>query len=227
MEKNYRKTLTACYLAFITQAICANFAPLLFLKFHTDYTVTLGQIALIPTAFFLTQLVVDVLCARFVDAIGYRRAIVASEVASALGLIALAFVPDLCPNPFIGILCCVVMYAIGSGLIEVLISPIVESCPTERKEAAMSLLHSFYCWGHLAVILLSTLFFTCFGIGRWRVLAVLMWVGTSVYLYLSYIGMVPFTGRLNPGFGVDSVGEMLESAILLAFMTATALRNEQ
>ena len=82
MKKNYRKTLAACYLAFITQAICANFAPLLFLKFHTDYTVSLGQIALIPTAFFLTQLLVDVFCARFVDSIGYRRSVVASEIAS-------------------------------------------------------------------------------------------------------------------------------------------------
>ena len=124
MKKNYRKTLVACYLAFITQAICANFAPLLFLKFHTDYTVSLGQIALIPTAFFLTQLLVDVFCARFVDSIGYRRSVVASEIASGLGLAGLAFLPDLFPDPFIGIMICVVVYAIGSGLIEVLASPL-------------------------------------------------------------------------------------------------------
>ena len=180
MHKNYRKTLRACYLGFITQAIAANFVPLLFLTFHTGYGIPLGQIALIPTTFFLTQLVVDVLCARFVDAIGYRRAIVASEVASALGLIALAFVPDLCPNPFIGILCCVVVYAIGSGLIEVLCSPIVEACPFDNKESVMSLLHSFYCWGSVGTILLSTLFFAAFGTGRWRVLACL-WALIPLY----------------------------------------------
>ena len=165
MHKNYRKTLRACYLGFITQAIAANYVPLLFLTFHTGYGIPLGQIAL---------------CARFVDAIGYRRAIVASEVASALGLIALAFVPDLCPNPFIGILCCVVVYAIGSGLIEVLCSPIVEACPFDNKESVMSLLHSFYCWGSVGTILLSTLFFAAFGTGRWRVLACL-WALVPLY----------------------------------------------
>ena len=171
MQKNYRKTLTACYLAFITQAICANFAPLLFLRFHTNYGISLGQVALIPTAFFLTQLLVDVFCAKFVDAIGYRRSIVISEIASGLGLAGLAVIPDLFRDPFIGIMICVVIYAIGSGLIEVLASPIVEACPFEHKDAVMSLLHSFYCWGSVGVILLSTVFFSVFGIEHWKILA--------------------------------------------------------
>ena len=171
MQKNYRKTLTACYLAFITQAICANFAPLLFLRFHTNYGISLGQIALIPTAFFLTQLLVDVFCAKFVDAIGYRRSIVVSEIASGLGLAGLAVIPDLFHDPFVGILICVVIYAVGSGLIEVLASPIVEACPFEHKDAVMSLLHSFYCWGSVGVILLSTVFFSVFGIEHWKILA--------------------------------------------------------
>ncbi len=173
MQKNYRKTLTACYLAFITQAICANFAPLLFLRFHTDYSISLGQIALIPTAFFLTQLLIDVFCAKFVDAIGYRRSIVISEIASGLGLAGLAVIPDLFRDPFAGVLICVVIYAIGSGLIEVLASPIVEACPFEHKDAVMSLLHSFYCWGSVGVILLSTVFFSVFGIEHWKILACL------------------------------------------------------
>ena len=145
MEKNYRKTLIACYLGFITQAIVANFAPLLFLKFHTDYGISLGQIALIPTAFFLTQLLIDVFCARFVDSIGYRRSVVISEITSGLGLAGLAVLPGLFGDPFIGIMVCVVIYAVGSGLIEVLCSPIVEACPFDNKESVMSLLHSFYC----------------------------------------------------------------------------------
>ena len=171
MRKNYRKTLLACYLGFITQAITANFAPLLFLKFHTDYRITLGKIALIPTAFFLTQLLIDVFCARFVDTIGYRRSVVISEIASGLGLAGLAFIPERFADPFVGILLCVVVYAIGSGLIEVLASPIVEACPFEHKDAVMSLLHSFYCWGAVGVIVLSTLFFALFGMERWRILA--------------------------------------------------------
>lgn len=171
MCKNYRKTLTACYLGFITQAIAANFAPLLFLKFHHDYNIPLGKIALISTVFFLTQLIVDVLCSYFADRIGYRKCVVASELCSAAGLIGLAFLPELLPNPLAGIIASVVIYAVGSGLIEVLGSPIVEACPFEHKEAAMSLLHSFYCWGSVGVILLSTIFFTAFGIDSWQWLA--------------------------------------------------------
>ena len=171
MAKNYNKTLTACYLGFITQAIAANFAPLLFLKFHKDYGIPLGEIALISTLFFMTQLIVDVLCAKFVDRIGYRKSVVASEICSAAGLIGLAFLPDIFPNPFAGILISVVIYAVGSGLIEVLVSPIVEACPFPNKDAVMSFLHSFYCWGSVGVVLLSTLFFAMFGLDRWKLLA--------------------------------------------------------
>ena len=180
MQKNYKKTLIACYLAFITQAITANFAPLLFLKFHTDYHISLGQIALIPTAFFLTQLLIDVFCAKFVDAIGYRRCVVASEIACALGLAGLAVLPDLFGDPFAGILVCVFIYAVGSGLIEVLASPIVEACPFEHKDAVMSLLHSFYCWGSVGVIVLSTAFFAVFGIQHWKILAC-VWALVPLY----------------------------------------------
>ena len=173
MQKNYRKTLMACYLGFITQAICANFAPLLFLTFHKDYQISLGHIALIPTAFFLTQLIVDALCARYVDKIGYRRAIVGSQVTSALGLAGLAFLPEMLGDPFIGVILCVILYAIGSGLMEVLGSPIVEACPFDNKDAVMSLLHSFYCWGSVAVVLSSTVFFAVFGVACWKILACL------------------------------------------------------
>ena len=180
MGKNYKKTLIACYLGFITQAITANFAPLLFLKFHKDYAIPLGKIAMISTMFFLTQLIVDVLCAKYVDRIGYRKSVVASEVCSVAGLVGLAFLPELFQDPFIGIIISVIVYAIGSGLIEVLVSPIVEACPFEHKEAAMSLLHSFYCWGSVGVVLFSTLFFTVFGIDRWKWLACI-WALVPLY----------------------------------------------
>lgn len=171
MAKKYKKTLTACYLGFITQAIAANFAPLLFLKFHNDYNIPLGKIALISSVFFITQLITDVLCAKFADGIGYRKCAVASEICSAVGLIGLAFLPELLPDPFVGIMISVIVYAVGSGLIEVLCSPIVEACPFEHKEAVMSLLHSFYCWGSVGVILISTVFFAVFGIDGWKWLA--------------------------------------------------------
>lgn len=168
---NYRKTLIACYMGFVTQAIAANFAPLLFLTFHKSYMISLGKIALISSVFFITQLIVDILCAHFADVIGYRKCVVGSQLLSAVGLIGLAFLPQVTANPFTGIITSTILYAIGSGLTEVLVSPIVEACPFEHKEAAMSLLHSFYCWGAVGVILLSTLFFSLFGIENWKVLS--------------------------------------------------------
>ena len=170
---NYQRTLRACYLGYVTQAICANFTPLLFLTFQTTYNISLGKIALIPTAFFLTQLVVDFAAAEFVDRIGYRTCVVVSHILSAAGLVMLAILPDILPDPFLGILVSVVVYAVSSGLIEVLISPIVEACPFENKASRMSLLHSFYCWGMVAVVLGSTVFFALFGLENWRILALL------------------------------------------------------
>jgi len=172
--ENYKRTKLACYLGFVTQAISANFAPLLYLKFHAEYGISLGNIALISTCFFFTQLLVDLFCAKFVDKIGYRTCIVVSEACSAVGLVGLAFLPGIIPNPFAGIIISVMVYAIGSGLMEVLCSPIVEACPFENKEATMSLLHSFYCWGSVGTILVSTIFFAIFGIDSWKWLAVLL-----------------------------------------------------
>lgn len=186
MKKNYRKTLRACYLGFITQAIAANFAPLLYLTFHTSYRIPLGHIALISMTLFLTQLIVDVFCAVFVDAIGYRKCVVASEVCSAAGLIGLAFLPELLPDPFVGIIVSVIVYAVGSGLIEVLCSPIVEACPFDRKDSVMSLLHSFYCWGSVGVILLSTVFFAVFGVAQWKWLACL-WALIPLYNVCNFL----------------------------------------
>ena len=143
--KNYKKTQVACYLGFVTQAICANFVPLLFITFHNDYGISFGMLALVSTVFFVTQLVVDFLCAGIVDKLGYRACVIAAEVTSGLGLAGLALLPDILSEPFYGILVCVIIYAIGSGLTEVLVSPIVEACPFDNKEAMMSLLHSFYC----------------------------------------------------------------------------------
>lgn len=204
MSKNYRKTLTACYLGFITQAICANFAPLLFLKFHNDYQIPLGQIALISTVFFLTQLIVDVLCSYFADRIGYRKCVVASELCAAAGLIGLAFLPDLFPNPLTGIIISVIVYAIGSGLIEVLCSPIVEACPFDHKEAVMSLLHSFYCWGSVGVILLSTCFFAILGTDSWKWLACI-WAVIPLYNIYNF-ATCPIEHTTDDGKGMKISG---------------------
>ena len=145
-QKNYRKTLRACYLGFVTQAIAANFAPLLFLTFQRTYGIPLAHIAMIPLVFYLAQLLIDLAATRFADKLGYRTCVVVSQVVSAGGLAAMACLPELLPVPFAGLLLAVVLYAVGSGLIEVLVSPIVEACPFDNKDGRMSPLHSFYCW---------------------------------------------------------------------------------
>lgn len=177
--KNYGKTKTACYLGFVTQAIVANFVPLLFIAFNREYNVPIASLALIPAVFYIVQLVTDFLCAKFRN-INYRRSIILSEITSALGLAGLAFLPQLFADPMVGILLCVAVYAVGSGLIEVLCSPIIEACPFPNKEGMMSLLHSFYCWGAVGVILGSTLFFRFFGLDNWRVLAC-VWALVPLY----------------------------------------------
>ncbi len=182
---DYGHTINASYVGYITQAIVNNFVPLLFLTFISDFGLSLDKITLITTVNFAVQLTVDLLSTKFIDKIGYRCAIVSAHAFSAVGLIGLAFLPDLIGNAYVGILISVVLYAIGGGIIEVLISPIVEACPTKRKEAAMSLLHSFYCWGHVAVVLLSTLFFAVIGIENWRML-------TCIWAIVPFLNMFYF-----------------------------------
>lgn len=174
MKNNpYQRTIYACFIGYIVQAIVINFAPLLFVMFQTTYHIPLDKITLLVTFNFVVQLLVDLLAGVYGSKIGYRPIIVLAHVFSALGLIFLAILPDLFPDPFTGLLIAVIIYAIGGGLLEVLVSPIVEACPTDSKEKAMSLLHSFYSWGQAGVILLSSIFFAIFGIANWKVLTVL------------------------------------------------------
>lgn len=206
IQANYRKPLRACYLGYVTQAICANYAPLLFVMFQKTYHISLAEIALIPSVFFLTQLLVDLAAAEFVDRIGYRTCVVAAHLLSAVGLGMLAFLPDLLPVPFLGILISVMVYAVSSGLIEVLVSPIVEACPFENKESRMSLLHSFYCWGMVAVVLGSTLFFAVFGLENWRILT-LLWALVPFYNLFNFL-TCPIERLVEDGEGMR-IGEFL------------------
>lgn len=170
MDNKYQKTIYACFLGYIVQAIVNNFVPLLFLTFESTYNIPLSKITLLITFNFGIQLLVDLLSAGFVDKIGYRVCAVAAHIFSALGLLGLSVLPEILPDAYIGLLISVTIYALGGGLLEVLVSPIVESCPSKNKEKTMSLLHSFYCWGHVGVVLFSTLFFRIFGIDNWKIL---------------------------------------------------------
>lgn len=226
IRKSYTHTIYASYLGYITQAIVNNFAPLLFLTFMSEFTLTVERITLITTVNFAVQLAVDAVAAKVVDRIGYRPCIVAAHVFAALGLAGLAVFPAIMP-PFAGIMTAVVLYAIGGGIIEVLISPIVEACPTERKAAAMSLLHSFYCWGHVFLVVVSTAFFAAFGIGSWRVM-VCLWALVPL-VNVAYFLLVPIAPIVSGETKQLSIGELFRSRVfwVLMVMMVCAGASEQ
>ena len=227
MDNKYNRTITACFTGYIVQAIVNNFVPLLFLVFQRTYDIPLTQITLLVTFNFGVQLLVDLLSAGFVDRIGYRVSMVAAHVLSAMGLIFLTILPDILPSPFAGILISVMVYAIGGGLLEVLVSPVVEACPSDNKEKAMSMLHSFYCWGHVGVVLLSTLFFYFFGTGNWKMMALLWAVIPVCNAYV--FTRVPIAPLLKEGETGLSLKELFGMKIfwVLLIMMVCAGASEQ
>ena len=206
----------ACFIGYIVQAIVNNFVPLLFVMFQNSYDIPLSQITLLITLNFAVQLVIDMLSAFFIDRIGYRASVIIAHICSEAGLILLTVLPDITPDPFAGILASVFVYAIGGGLIEVIISPIIEACPTDNKEKAMSLLHSFYCWGHMGVVLLSTAFFAVFGIENWRALA-LIWAAVPIVNTVIFAGAPIFTLGGGDGRGL-SLGRLFSEKIFWVMM---------
>ncbi|MGN0691645.1 MAG: MFS transporter [Oscillospiraceae bacterium] len=213
--KKYEHTIYASYIGYITQAVVNNFAPLLFLTFAKDYGLTLDKITFITTINFAVQLIVDLLSSKFADKIGTRVCIVSAHIFSAVGLAGMAVLPEILPNAYAGLIISAVMYAIGGGLIEVLISPIVEACPTEKKEAAMSLLHSFYCWGHMGVVLISTAFFRLFGVGNWHILAII-WAAVPL-LNGMYFMLVPLYD-ISSGEDIVPVRSMLRQPLFILIL---------
>ncbi|MDD6192100.1 MAG: MFS transporter [Lachnospiraceae bacterium] len=227
MRDNYQNTMYACFVGYIVQAIINNFVPLLFLTFEKSYGIPLNQITMLITFNFGIQLVIDLLSAKFVDKIGYRISIVLAHIFSAAGLICLVILPDICANAFVGLLISVVIYAVGGGLIEVLISPIVESCPSDNKEKAMSLLHSFYCWGHVAVVLISTLFFKIWEIEHWKILA-LIWALIPIANGIVFC-KVPIASLMEEGEKGVSIKELFQNKVfwILMLMMVCAGASEQ
>lgn len=190
IKNNFKHTLYASYVGYFVQAIINNFAPLLFLTFQNSFSLSYKSISMLILINFAVQLVIDLFSAGFIDKIGYRKCIIAAHFFAAAGLVLLGILPFALPNAYLGIVLSIVIYAAGSGLIEVIISPLVEACPTENKSGNMSLLHSFYCWGQMCVVLLSTLFFAVFNISNWRILCALWAIVPLVNAF--YLMQVPF-----------------------------------
>lgn len=227
MKNQYNKTITACFVGYIVQAIINNFVPLLFLTFQRTYDIPLSQITLLVTFNFGVQLLVDLLAIGFVDRIGYRISMVMAHVLSAAGLILLTILPEVFSSPFVGILISVMVYAVGGGLLEVLVSPVVEACPSDNKEKAMSMLHSFYCWGHVGVVLLSTIFFRAAGIENWKIMAV-VWAVIPICNAFAFT-RVPMASLIEDGESGLSLKELFASKIfwVLLIMMVCAGASEQ
>ena len=204
IRNDFRHTIAASYIGYITQAIVNNFAPLLFVTFHRTYGISLSRIGLLVTVNFVTQILVDLFSAKFTDRIGYRPNAVLAHIFAAVGLILLGILPELTSDPYLGISIAVVIYAIGGGLTEVIISPIVEACPTDKKGAAMSLLHSFYCWGSVLVVLVSTLLFRLLGLDSWRIISA-MWAVIPACNAI-YFCFVPINSLADEGRGMSITG---------------------
>ncbi len=216
MTFQYKHTIRACFTGYIVQAIVNNFAPLLFITFQNQYNIPLSQITILITLNFILQLVIDFLSAFFIDKIGYRTSAVLAHIFAAAGLILLPVLPEFFSNPFIGLLIAVMIYAIGGGLLEVLISPIVEACPSGNKEKTMSLLHSFYCWGCVGVVLLSTLFFSLFGTQNWKIISVL-WALIPLGNALLF-SKIPIASLIEEGENGLSLTELFKTKIFWLFM---------
>lgn len=182
----YRGTKIACYTGYIVQAIVANLAPLLFITFNRTFDISLTKITFLSGFNFAVQLFIDLVAARYAEKLGYRKSVIISQIFAAAGMIGYGTLPYLLGNPFAGLLIATFLCAVGGGLIEVLVSPIIESCPSDSKSGSMSLLHSFYCWGQAGVVLLSTLFFTVCGIDNWRIL-------TAIWAVVPIVNAFTFT----------------------------------
>ena len=227
MKYSYDCTMRACFTGYIVQAIVNNFAPLLFLTFQRTYHIPLQQITLLVTFNFGIQLLTDLLSVAFVDRMGYRASMVLAHILSALGLICLTVLPEWMGHPFAGILISVIVYAVGGGLLEVLVSPVVEACPSTHKEKAMSMLHSFYCWGHVGVVLFSSIFFKLAGIENWKILAVL-WAVIPILNALVFT-RVPIAPVLPEGEEGMTIGTLFQNRTfwLLFAMMICAGASEQ
>ena len=226
-KNEYNKTIISCFVGYVVQAIINNFIPLLFLTFQSSYGISLEKITLLVTFNFGAQLLVDILAIGFVDKIGYRASMIMAHVFAAAGLLSLTVLPDLFKDAFVGLLLSVLIYAVGGGLLEVLVSPVVEACPTDNKEKAMSLLHSFYCWGHVGVVLLSTAFFFVFGISNWKILAA-VWAVVPLLNAVSF-SRVPMAQLLEDGDKGLTVKELATNKIfwVLMLMMLCAGASEQ
>lgn len=175
MNKKYKMTLYACYLGYVVQGIINNINPILFANYQRSLGITVDKIGILIAVNFVTQIIIDFASVGYVDRIGYRKCMVLANACSVLGLLGVGSFPFWFGDPMLGLTAATILNGIGGGLLEVLVSPIVEAVPTDNKEKSMSMLHSFYCWGCVGFIAVSTLILFVLGTQRWNFLP-FVWV---------------------------------------------------
>ena len=169
MKFNAKHTISACFIAITVQAIILNFPPLLFVTFENDLGISLAEISTLIAISFITQLSMDFTASKLPRVFNTRAMLVAGQVCSSVGLFCIAILPKIIP-PYAGLIIGMVIASFGSGIIEVLGSPTIEACPVENKSKILTVLHSFYCWGLVLTVIVSTVFFYFFGIENWEIL---------------------------------------------------------
>ena len=185
-KSRFKATMKACYLGYVTQAVVITLAPLLFIIFQDSFHISYEQLGRLVLFNFATQIFADWVAMHIVDRIGYRVSALIAHAFCALGLIALGILPFVLPNPYMGLIVAVMIYAMGGGFIEVIISPIVDTLPNEAKASAMSLLHSFFCWGQVGVVVITTLLLKLLGPSLWYLLPV-AWSLIPIYNFFRFI----------------------------------------
>lgn len=206
MKANFKHTLVACYTGYIVQAIVNTLSPLLFIIFNEQLGLSLTEISILITVNFIIQISMDVASTFFINVLGYRKSVIIAEFLATVGLLSMAMFTVCIPNKFVALLASTALMSMGGGIIEVVVSPIVEAIPGDEKASAMSILHSFYCWGQLAVVLLTTLFLAIFGMGAWIALPIL-------YAIVPAIGALMFTivpvNQLEAGEKASSIKKLI------------------
>ena len=223
LKKSYKATITASCMGYFTQAVLINFAPLLFITFQNEFGLSLAQLSVLIATNFTTELIIDFVGTKYVSKIGYRRSVIIAQALSVIGLCMMPMLPKIMPNKFLALEIAMVFCGLGGGLIEVLISPIVEACPTKHKSATMSLLHSFYCWGQMGVVLLSTVYFRTVGIEHWEYLSILWAIIPAIDLVLfCFVPMNTLVEESEESSFTDLIKQKLFWVFLIMMLCAGA-----
>lgn len=218
MENNIKKylpTKLAGYVGFIVQAVVNNFLPILFIVFRNVYNLSYEKLGRLILVNFVTQMFVDLLTPKIVEKAGYRKTAIMSQLFAAIGLISLGILPNLISDTYFAIVISVIIYASGSGITEVILSPMIDMLPTGNKSGNMAVLHSFYCWGQAFTVLGTTALVSVFGYHNWQYIP-LIWAAIPFLNTFSFL-KVPIV-EPSPDQKTATFAELIKKPLFLLYM---------